>query len=268
MNARWLKLLRQLDRAPEVFRCAQSCAQWMPLSLAYIGLRPLRYPYLVQLRDGSRIKLCDFFDLTTFWSTFFYPTYPVEPNEVTIMDAGANIGTFTLYAARAAPEARIWAIEPFGTTFQRLSETVASNRLSGRVTCLQCALGDREGEAQMPARDQPSQFRRLVTGPAEATIPVKVTSLEILFRTQGIDHIDLLKLDIEGGEYPLILSSPPNVLRRIRRICMEYHPASAGGLRAKDSLFAHLAEAGMVCTFDRADGGGYGIAYFQLQADV
>jgi FkbM family methyltransferase len=268
MTARWMKLFLRLGRAPGIFRCARACAQWAPLSLAYIGLRPLRYPYLVLFRDGDRIRLDTFFDLTTFWSTFFCPAYPVQPNDAVIMDAGANIGTFTLYAARTAPAARIWAIEPFDTTFQRLTETVVSNRLSDRVTCLQCALGDQEGEARMPTSDQPSQFRRLVTGVGEATIPVKVTSIEAIFRAQEIDRVDLLKLDIEGGEYPSILCSPPNVLRRIRRICMEYHPMFADELCSKEPLFAHLARAGMVCTLDVPNSDGYGIAHFQLRADI
>jgi FkbM family methyltransferase len=267
MTARWLKLFRQLDRAPEIFRCARTCAQWARLSLAYVGLRPLRYPYLVLFRDGNKIRLDSFFDLTTFWSTFFRPAYPVEPNDAVIVDAGANIGTFTLYAARTAPAAHIWAIEPFETTFQRLTETVVSNRPYDRVTCLQCALGGQEGEARMPAGDQPSQFRRLVSGAGEATVPVKVTSLEAIFRTLAIERVDLLKLDIEGGEYPSVPCSPPDVLRRIRRICMEYHPMYADELRSKEPLFAHLARAGMLCTFDRPESGGYGVAYFQLQAD-
>jgi hypothetical protein len=181
MNARWLKLFRQLDRAPEIFRCARASAHWASLSLAFTGLRPLRYTYLVLFRDGDQIRLDGLFDHTTFWSTFFRPAYPVEPNDAVIMDAGANIGTFTPYAARTAPAAHI--------------------------------------------------------------------------------------LDIEGGEYPSILSSPPNVLRRIRRICMEYHPMYADQLCSKGPLFAHLARADMVCTFDRPDSGGYGVASFQLQAD-
>ena len=127
-------MLRQLDRAPEIFRCARACAQWLPLALGYAGLKPLSYPHQVLFRDGSRIRLDDFFDLTTFWPIFFRPSYPVSSNAAVVLDAGANIGAFTLYAARTAPSARIFAIEPFGPTFQRLIDTVDANRLSGRVT--------------------------------------------------------------------------------------------------------------------------------------
>jgi FkbM family methyltransferase len=259
-------MLRQLDRAPEIFRCARASGQWLALTLAYAGLKPLRYPRQVLFRDGSQIRIDDFFDLTTFWSTFFLPSYPVSPNSAVILDAGANIGAFTLYAARTAPAARIFAIEPFGATFQRLTETVAANRLSGRVTCLQCALGGEEGEAHMTGAAQPSQFRQVVREAGQSTVPVKVTTLEAIFQAHGIDHVDVLKMDIEGGEYPSLSHASEDVLRRIGRICLEYHPAYAGEPRSKDALFAHLASAGFVRIFDRPDGEGYGVACFQCSA--
>jgi FkbM family methyltransferase len=232
--------------------------------MAYAGLEPLPYPHQVLFRDGGRIRLDDFFDLTTFWSTFFRPSYPVNPAGAIILDAGANIGAFTLYAARTAPAARIFAIEPFGPTFQRLIDTVEANRLSGRVTCLQCALGGEEGEAHMTGNAQPSQFRQVTREAGQATVQVRVTTLGAILQSHAIEHVDVLKMDIEGGEYPALSRAPRDVLQRIRRICLEYHPAYDGEPRSKDDLFAHLAKSGFVRVFDRPDEEGYGVACFQL----
>lgn len=256
-------MLRQLDRAPEILRCARACAQWLPLSLAYAGLKPLRYPHQVLFRDGGRIRLDDFYDLTTFWPIFFRPAYPVSPAATVILDAGANIGAFTLYAARTAPAARILAIEPFGPTFERLTGAVAANRLGGRVTCLQCALGGQEGEAHMTGNAQPSQFRQVVREAGLSTVAVRVTTLEGILQAHGIEHVDVLKMDIEGGEYPALSCASAEVLRRIGRIFLEYHPAFAGEPRSKDALFAHLVSCGFVLMFDRPDGEGYGVAGFE-----
>jgi FkbM family methyltransferase len=267
MNARWTGMLRQLDRAPELLRCARACSQWLPLSLAYAGLKPLRYPHEVLFRDGGRIRLDDFFDLTTFWSIFFRPTYPVSPAAAAIVDAGANIGAFTLYAARTARAARILAIEPFGPTFERLTDTVTANRLSGRVTCLPCALGGQEGEAHMTGNAQPSQFRQVVREAGQSTVAVRVTTLAAILQAHGIEHVDVLKMDIEGGEYPALLGAPADVLRRIGRICLEYHPSFAGEARSKDALFDHLASCGFALTFDRPDGEGYGVAGFDARRE-
>ena len=268
-SARWTKMLRQLDRAPEILRCARACGQWLPLTLAYAGLKALRYPYQVIFRDGGRIRLDDFFDLTTFWPTFFRPAYPINPGAgAVILDAGANIGAFTLYAARTERSARIFAIEPFGPTFERLTETVAANQLSGRVTCLQCALGGQEGYAHMTGDVQPSQFRQVVGEAGQSTVAVRVTTLEAILEAHAIEHVDVLKMDIEGGEYTALLCAPAKVLRRIRRICLEYHPAHAGEPGSKDALFSHLANSGFVCMFDRPDGEGYGVACFQAGGEA
>ena len=264
MSARWTKMSRQLDRAPEIFRCARVCAQWLPLTLAYAGLKRLPYPYQVSFRDGGLIRLEDFFDLTTFWSTFFRPSYPVSPAAAVILDAGANIGAFTLYAARTAPSARIFAIEPFGPTFERLTDTVAANRLSARVTCLQRALGGQEGFAHMTGHAQPSQFREVVREAGQSTVPVTMTTLEAILQAHAIERVDVLKMDIEGAEYPALSRAPADVLRRIRRICLEYHPTYAGEPCSKDALFAHLSDAGFALVFDKPDGEGYGVACLQL----
>ena len=62
------------------------------------------------------MALTDFFDLATLWLIFFSPAYPVKASDRVIVDAGANVGFFTLYASHRAPLARIISIEPFPPT--------------------------------------------------------------------------------------------------------------------------------------------------------
>jgi FkbM family methyltransferase len=261
MNQRWKKIFRQLNRTPEVARCARITHQWWPLACAYAGLRPLSFPYEVLLKDGGRVMLTDFFDLSTFWPIFFTPTYPVDPADRVIVDAGANVGMFTLYARRRAPAARIAAIEPFPPTFERLQAAIARNKLSG-VTCLNAALGDASGEALMPTEEMGSQFRQVLTSPASTGIAVRVMTLRQALDSLGLDRVDHLKMDIEGGEYPSLLSAGPDVLRRIRRIYLEYHPATSEDCNI-ERLTAHLKDNGLTRVFHRYDGDGYGMAHFQ-----
>jgi hypothetical protein len=44
----------------------------------------------------------------------------------------------------------------------------------------------------------------------------------------ALDTVDFLKLDIEGSEWPVILTSPPELWRRIRHVQLEYHETAAG----------------------------------------
>ena len=120
MIRRISKVVRQIHRAPEVLRCRSVTPQWWPLTRAYIGVSKLQYPFELRLRSGTRLSFADFYDVTTFWQIFIHETYAVNPRDTVIVDAGANIGSFSLYALATAPAARVVAIEPFPSTFDRL----------------------------------------------------------------------------------------------------------------------------------------------------
>jgi len=55
------------------------------------------------------------------------------------------------------------------------------------------------------------------------TISVEVWSFQQLVEHRGWPEIDLVKLDCEGVEYPILLNTPPEFLRRVRRWAIAYH---------------------------------------------
>jgi hypothetical protein len=58
---------------------------------------------------------------------------------------------------------------------------------------------------------------------AQNSCDVKTTSLESFCTSQGLHVIELLKLDIEGAEIPVLLSAAPAFLRQIKQITVEFH---------------------------------------------
>jgi len=79
-----------------------------------------------------------------------------------------------------------------------------------------------------------------------------------------LESIDLLKMDIEGSEWEVLLSTPTPVLRSIRHIQLEYHAVHARFGYTPEKLFAHLAAGGHQLTFRQEDAQRTGIAYFKL----
>jgi len=154
--------LASLKRLPEILTCFRETAQWLPATLAYLGVSRLKCPYELRLRSGEVLTLRERTDFVIFWLIFARRHYPVRPSDRVIIDIGANIGLFTLYAAREAPEARIISIEPFPDTCQRLRNLVETNRLTDRVTILNCAVSGSSGTAAMDAASAeiPSQYKR------------------------------------------------------------------------------------------------------------
>jgi len=219
-----------------------------------------------------------------FWLIFARRHYPVRPSDRVIIDIGANIGLFTLYAAREAPAARIISIEPFPDTCQRLRNLVETNRLTDRVTILNCAVSGSSGTAAMDAASAeiPSQYKRITSATTRALnpehrgeaamsqatdgVPVRTETLEQILQSGRISQADLVKLNIHGSEYEVLMSTPAAVLQRFRRIAVQYHELPAEARLGKTQLFEHLGRSGFRLLSDQDTGIGSGLAVFTAGA--
>jgi FkbM family methyltransferase len=272
-------LLANLKRVPEIFTCVKETSRWLPLTLAYLGIRPLAYPCEVRLRSGEVLVLGERTDLVIFWLIFARRHYPVRTSDKVIVDVGANIGLFTLYAAREAPAAQIISVEPFPSTCQRLSQLVKTNRLAERVTIVNCAISGSAGVAAMDAASGiPSQYKRIHSeatkalnpqhrGPAalaqpKGGVPVRAETLEEVLENAKGAPADLMKMNIHGSEYEVLMSGSPTTLQRFRRIAVQYHDLPAEARIGKKDLFEHLERAGFRLVSDEDTGQGSGLAVF------
>jgi FkbM family methyltransferase len=251
-----LAALAHMRRAPEVIRCQRETRQWLPVTLSYLGLSTMSFPFSLEMRGMSPVLLGEPYDLKTFWQVFLHRCYPVRSTDRSIIDAGANIGLFSLYAARQAPNAKILAIEPFPATFERLCQAVRRHGLGDRVECMNCALCGSEGPRMMKPTNQPSQMQRVATGNVQGGISVPAQTLGgIIDGVSG--EVDLLKMDIEGSEYEVLLNTASSDLRRVRRVVLEYHGDVEPYTRAQ--LFSYLAAAGFDVCSDHHDKLNYGV---------
>lgn len=240
------------------------------LVCSYVGIGAPAFPYDVPLRGGGVVRLFGRGESKVFWQIFVRRCYRLWKDCQTIVDAGANIGLFSLWAARQLPQARIFALEPFPETFARLQHNLSVNQLGDRVTALRLALAAKSGEREMLTEAE-SQQRRLVasdrSGAEGKVVKVLATSLNDLLDRCQLDQIDLLKMDIEGSEWEVLLSTPAGSLRKIRRLQFEYHEVHARFGYSMEGLLAHLRSAGLNLTHCRADKHGTGIAVVERGID-
>jgi FkbM family methyltransferase len=244
---------------PEIARSVAVSPDWIRLAAAYLGLGSLSYPYEFRTRDSDVVVLEDICDLVTVWIIYCRNEYTVRPDDAVIIDAGANIGVFTLYAARRAPAARIVSVEPFPETHARLTETIARNKLRDRVVTREWALARHDARRTMVDGHGISQSRGMLPVGAAGGRAVDAVSLDTLLDREGLRKVDLLKMDIEAGEHEVFAGASTEALRRIRRIALEYHP---GG--SKERLFERIREAGFEVLRDVDMNNGSGVAEFQI----
>jgi FkbM family methyltransferase len=125
------------------------------------------------------------------------------------MDVGANVGLFTLIAARAVgPKGRVIAFEPVSKTNKRLSENIGLNHFTN-VQVEQCALSDSTGKFNiMVAEDEMdafNSFARPYTGEHYAEESVSTTSWDEFAVKHSLEgRVTFMKIDVEGWETKVI----------------------------------------------------------------
>ncbi len=122
------------------------------------------------------------------------------------IDIGANVGAYALFVAhRAGPDAKVLAVEPHPEMLRRLEVNVGFNP-QAPVTVVQAAVSGADGTVRLTMDARNAGRSRLDGGgEADAVVEVAATTLLGLVRAQGLDRVDGLKIDIEGGEPDALL---------------------------------------------------------------
>jgi FkbM family methyltransferase len=132
----------------------------------------------------------------------------LRPGDV-FLDIGANIGVYSLLAAcRIAPTGIVHAFEPDPFTFDRLSANVELNGYSN-VQLNQIALSDAREQRELLLSINGFSAYNSFTKPLFDNIEmqkqiVECTTLDDYIRSNGIQKIDLIKIDVEGWEIHVI----------------------------------------------------------------
>jgi FkbM family methyltransferase len=153
----------------------------------------------------------------------------IEPGMV-VVDGGANVGAFTMLAARLAGDSgRVYAFEPVPKNFELLQRGIDLNGYAN-VTATRCGLSNRSGSETLHLDRSnlggPS-FRQANIADRGGAIEVPTVSLDE-FLAGREDSVDLIKLDTQGAE-GLVLAGAERILASEGlRIVMEFWPS---GLR-------------------------------------
>jgi FkbM family methyltransferase len=166
----------------------------------------------------------------------------IEPHW-TIVDIGAAIGEFTVFAAQKAAQGKVLAFEPNSASFALLQENLKLNSI-GNAQAVNAGVWNRAGAMTLDAANgEPLQAQTQFSETAAVSgQSVPVITLGQLLEEFAPEGIDLLKLDCEGAEYPILFSASPETLGAVKRIIMEYHELDAQ--QSHQKLAEHLQNAG------------------------
>lgn len=178
-----------------------------------------------------------------FFIEGIYNKYIKNRSLNTIVDVGANIGLWIEYAKHASGFNKIYAIEPNTKALKALKNTFDNDP---KVIIVDKALSDKDGELEFFVDEENSTISSFTSyGNLKSSYKVKSITFKSFMSQYKLDKIDLLKVDIETGEYPLFDSLDEEDFNKIDNILVEYH-LFAGRTYDKDvnNLIKKIEKAG------------------------
>lgn len=146
------------------------------------------------------------------------------PNNPVVIDIGGFVGDFSLYAVKRLNACRVIVCEPSPRNWALLLRNIERNGYGDRIRPLNKAVTD--GSDVMMNVDAPDECQSMVSAhyrTGQHLTAVSGISLAGILQDYALEHVDLLKIDCEGGEFAILESTPSDVFRRISNIVFEYH---------------------------------------------
>jgi FkbM family methyltransferase len=185
-------------------------------------------------------------DITMFYELFWQKVYflemPEKSTRLTIVDAGAHIGMSTLFFLEHYETAMVYSIEPDTANLTLLRKNLSDYISRRRVTVIDCAISGQEGSGLLGHSGWSYNSRLKGTGPS--SIPeankteltekqkllidedndevVQTKTIQCIIIENNIEHIDLLKIDIEGAE-SVLFAGDTDWLNKVDNILIEIH---------------------------------------------
>lgn len=172
--------------------------------------------------------------------------------EPAVLDLGGNIGLFSLLAAQIHPAARLYTYEPGPPNYQMLElNCLANPALCQRVHLRKEAVAGQTRLADWLFDEKnPGGSGLFGTDGVKYQVQIRAFA-EVLNALPS--EIALAKIDIEGSEYEVLESTPPELWNRIQAISLELHDDPAGKTSQADFLkrmagFGFKIEQESVCS--------------------
>jgi FkbM family methyltransferase len=164
-----------------------------------------------------------------------------------VIDIGANIGTFSIYAANFG--ATVYSIEPEPHNLEALKRNIEINKMQDKVYPCPYAISDYKGTAVIHDSGGGSSIKDDGVFGAE----VEVMPLDNFFQLYHINDVDVLKIDVEGSEVEIILGASKENLQKCKYITMEFDIRSG---RQMGEMVQKLSETHHVRTMGSWERGG------------
>lgn len=180
------------------------------------------------LRDSFLLSAKKWF--IDFGYNTFQLDYSLDSSSI-VLDVGGYIGDYS-EAVYAKFGCHIYLFEPVPSFYKECVERFSNNP---SITCLNYGLSSNSGWFEIGLDNNASSLKKIETG--EKTQLVQVRSVTEVFAELGLQKIDLIKINIEGGEFdllPTIIDS--GLVKQIKYLQIQFHNFIEGAVENRQSI--------------------------------
>ncbi|HEY5730272.1 MAG TPA: FkbM family methyltransferase [Anaerolineales bacterium] len=174
-------------------------------------------------RFNIRVNTSDILVIWEIWKAKIYDDtrFPIHAEDI-VVDIGGHIGGFAVRAARLAHCGRVYSYEASSKNFSMLEKNQKLND-ANNLHIHNKAVSHRRGKLRffMPCNN--GALGSLMQESDSPMETVQAITLTDIIRDNSIEHIDYLKVDVEGAEYDILFNCPAETLAKVKNMVMEYH---------------------------------------------
>jgi len=201
---------------PEIFKKMVSIKDTPNNATEYTMSGTLSSPVTFDWGELAKVQWFLFtVDAEIFGRRLYEKFFPVEKGDV-VMDVGASAGPFSYSILEKQPK-EVYCIEPHPELFKTLKKNLGSN-----AYCHNVAITNKNGPFISTCLfDATSTQMQMESSQA---VMVEGMKFDTFLGLRGIDHIDFLKCDCEGGEYDIFNDDNRTwILKNVRKVAGEWH---------------------------------------------
>ncbi len=209
-----------------IIRCIKKIKNWQIPILLYLGI--IHSSKTVILKNNTKCIIRNKSDAIAFLENFIleantsHKMFKILEYD-TVVDIGAHVGYFTLYAINITKKGKVISYEPSKKAFSILEKNIKMNKFTN-VKLENLAVSKIQGKSLLHTNDTDEISNSLYNLNKDCEVQeVETTTLNDIFLKHKLDKIDFLKMDCEGAEYEIIMNTPSSILDKIQKISAEIH---------------------------------------------
>jgi FkbM family methyltransferase len=181
------------------------------------------YPYTIRVKTPTgplNLLVYSWHDVQTIHEVFARIDYPACQHDKIIVDFGSNIGISAAYFLSRNSDSFAYLFEPVPANVQRLKQNLS--QFENRYSLEQVAVGLTDGEEEF-GLEETGRYGGLGKDTGKCiSVRCRDSNMVLAHVLARHDHIDILKIDIEGLDKSVFERIPIHLARRVQKIYVEY----------------------------------------------